>query len=140
MYCPPARGHIAASSAQQSAPVIVSTPAKAHATSNHPGEPTSRDDSAEVMKMPEPIIDPTTIIVASSRLRPRTSRAAELGASSGMDRVHIVAQGASVKKKACSLCLSASDVSLCLRVLCDFRSFCHRGTEAQRHRDTEAQR
>src|SRR6185295_4199268 len=70
-YCPPARGHIAASSAQQSAPVMVSTPASAQATSNQPGDPTSRDDSAEVMKMPEPIIEPTTIMVASSRLRPR---------------------------------------------------------------------
>src|SRR5215211_9318994 len=76
-YWPPARGHIAASSAQQSAPVIVSTPASAHATSSQPGEPTRRDDSAEVMKIPEPIIEPTTIIVASSRLRPRTSFAAD---------------------------------------------------------------
>jgi hypothetical protein len=64
---------MAASSAQQSAPVMVSTPASAHATSSQPGEPTSRDDSAEVMKIPDPIIEPTTIIVASSRLRPRTS-------------------------------------------------------------------
>src|SRR6185369_554010 len=72
-YWPPARGHIAASSAQQSAPVMVSTPASAHAISSQPGEPTSRDDSAEVMKIPDPIIEPTTIIVASSRLRPRTS-------------------------------------------------------------------
>src|SRR5215212_5622735 len=71
-YCPPARGHMAASSAQQSAPVIVSTPASAHAANSQPGEPTSRDDSAEVMKIPEPIIEPTTIIVASSRLRPRS--------------------------------------------------------------------
>src|ERR1044071_4102350 len=85
-YWPPARGHIAASSAQHSAPVIVRTPANAHAASSHPGEPISREDSAEVMKIPEPIIDPTTIIVASSRLRPRTSLAAELGGSSGMDR------------------------------------------------------
>src|ERR1041384_8461778 len=72
-YWPPARGHIAASSAQQSAPVIVSTPASAQAASSHPGEPTRREDSAEVMKIPDPIIDPTTIMVASSRLRPRTS-------------------------------------------------------------------
>src|ERR1044072_2625954 len=71
-YCPPARGHIAASSAQQSAPLSVSTPASAQAASSQPGEPRSRDDSAEVMKMPEPIIEPTTIIVASSRLRPRS--------------------------------------------------------------------
>src|ERR1044071_190339 len=79
-YCPPARGHMAANSAQQSAPVIVSTPASAHATSSHPGEPTSRDDSAEVMKIPDPIIEPTTIIVASSRLRPRTSFAGDFSA------------------------------------------------------------
>src|SRR5690349_9412160 len=94
-YCPPARGHMAASSAQQSAPVIVSTPASAQATSSQPGEPTNRDDSAEVMKMPEPIIEPTTIIVASSRLRPRTSRAAVVvmvAVASAMDRVDIVAR------------------------------------------------
>src|SRR5687768_13079858 len=72
-YWPPACGHIAASSAQQSAPVIVRTPARAQATINQPGEPTCRADSAEVMKMPEPIIDPTTIMVASSRPNPRTS-------------------------------------------------------------------
>src|SRR5258705_13633732 len=76
-YCPPARGHIAANSAQHRAPVIVSTPARAHATSSHPGAPTSLDDSAEVIKIPDPIIDPTTIIVASMRPRPRTSFAAE---------------------------------------------------------------
>src|SRR5215510_1755052 len=72
-YWPPARGHIAANSAQHSAPVIVSTPASAQAISSHPGEPTNRDDSADVIKIPEPIIDPTTIMVASSRLKPRTS-------------------------------------------------------------------
>src|SRR5215213_9902337 len=71
-YWPPARGHIAASSAQQSAPVMVSTPASAQAMISQPGEPTRRDDSAEVMKIPDPIIEPTTIVVASSRLRPRT--------------------------------------------------------------------
>src|SRR5829696_9732706 len=72
-YWPPARGHIAASSAQHNAPVIVRTPASAHAAISQPGEPTKREDSAEVIKMPDPIIEPTTIIVASSRLRPRTS-------------------------------------------------------------------
>src|SRR5438046_6757518 len=54
-----------ASSEQQRAPVIVNNPATAHARSNQPGAPLSRDDSAEVMKMPEPIIEPITIIVAS---------------------------------------------------------------------------
>jgi hypothetical protein len=53
--------------------VIVRTPANAHAASNQPGEPTHRDDSAEVIKIPDPIIEPTTIIVASSRLSSRTS-------------------------------------------------------------------
>src|ERR671939_432200 len=72
-YWPPARGHIAASSAQQSAPVIVRTPARAQAAITQPGEPTNRDDSAETIKIPDPIIEPTTITVASSRLRPRTS-------------------------------------------------------------------
>src|SRR5881397_2968253 len=48
---------MAASSAQQSDPVIVSKPASAHAINNQPGAPISRADSADVMKMPEPIID-----------------------------------------------------------------------------------
>ena len=53
--------------------MIVRTPANAHANSNQPGEPTKRDDSAEVIKIPDPIIEPTTIIVASSTLKPRIS-------------------------------------------------------------------
>ena len=52
----------------------------AQAASNHPGEPTIVIDLAETMKMPEPIIDPTTIIVASIRPRPRTKRVASAGA------------------------------------------------------------
>src|SRR5947208_6244218 len=62
-----------ASSEQQSAPVIVNKPAIAHANSNQPGAPLNRDDSAEVMKMPEPTIDPITIMVASIGPRARTS-------------------------------------------------------------------
>src|SRR5687767_9452860 len=58
-YWPPARGHIPASSAQHNAPVIVSTPASAHAAISQPGEPIRRDDSADVIKIPDPIIDPT---------------------------------------------------------------------------------
>src|SRR5215212_7220947 len=76
-YWPPARGHIAANSAQHKAPVIVSTPARAQAARSQPGDPTRRDDSADVMKIPDPIIEPTTIVVASSRLRPRTSFAGD---------------------------------------------------------------
>src|SRR5688500_8443462 len=52
---------------------MVRTPASAQAAISQPGEPIKRDDSADVIKIPDPIIDPTTIIVASSRLRPRTS-------------------------------------------------------------------
>jgi len=44
-------------------------PVISHATSSHPGEPTVRDISALTMKIPEPIIDPTTIAVESTRLR-----------------------------------------------------------------------
>src|SRR5437762_4129158 len=54
-----------ASSEQHNAPVIVSKPARAHASRSHPGAPFNRDDSAEVIKIPDPIIDPITIIVAS---------------------------------------------------------------------------
>ena len=64
-----------ASSEQHNAPVIVSRPAIAHARSNQPGAPLSRDDSADVIKIPEPIIDPITIIVASTGPRERTSPA-----------------------------------------------------------------
>src|SRR5438132_13647274 len=64
-----------ASSEQQSAPVIVINPATAQATSSQPGAPINRADSAEVIKTPEPIIDPITIMVASSGPSMRTSPA-----------------------------------------------------------------
>src|SRR5437762_839591 len=54
-----------ASSEQHNAPVIVSKPAIAHASRSHPGAPFNRDDSAEVIKIPDPIIEPITIVVAS---------------------------------------------------------------------------
>ena len=50
---------------------MVSTPVTTQATSSHPGLPTWRAMSAETMKMPEPIIEPTTTIVASNRPSPR---------------------------------------------------------------------
>ena len=62
-----------ANSEQHSAPVIVIKPATAHASNNQPGAPINRADSAEVMKIPEPIIEPITIIVASSGPSARTS-------------------------------------------------------------------
>src|SRR5881396_2456078 len=62
-----------ASSEQQSAPVMVSSPATAQASSSQPGAPINRADSADVMKIPDPIIEPTTIMVASIGPRARTS-------------------------------------------------------------------
>src|ERR1700730_105221 len=61
-----------ASSEQQSAPVMVSKPAMAHASSNQPGAPLNRADWDKVMKMPEPIIEPITIMVASTGPSART--------------------------------------------------------------------
>jgi hypothetical protein len=43
----------------------VSKPAITHPSKSHPGAPLKRAVSAEVMKIPEPIIDPITIMVAS---------------------------------------------------------------------------
>src|SRR2546430_15745457 len=67
-----------ASPEQQRAPVIVCNPATATARSNQPGAPLSRDDSADVIKIPEPIIEPITIMVASigpsARTKPVLSR------------------------------------------------------------------
>src|SRR5207244_1224933 len=54
-------------------PVTVISPESPQAASSQPGDPTSRADSAEVMKIPDPIIDPITIIVASVSPSPRTS-------------------------------------------------------------------
>src|SRR5216110_1342485 len=64
-YWPPARGYIAASSPYESAPKIVITPVAIHAISSQKGELTVREISAETMKMPDPIIEPATSIVAS---------------------------------------------------------------------------
>src|SRR5271168_3421584 len=66
---------MAATSAAQIAPETVITPARAQAASSQPGLPTYRADSADVMKIPEPIIDPITIMVASIVPSSRTSDA-----------------------------------------------------------------
>src|SRR3954453_5223603 len=52
---------------------MVIKPAITHATSTPPGPVMSRVDSAETMKIPEPIIDPTTIMMASRRPSVRTN-------------------------------------------------------------------
>src|SRR3954464_1707438 len=64
-YCPPARGNIAASSPYASAPRSVMTPVSTQATIRKNGDSTFRAMSAETMKIPEPIIEPATHIVAS---------------------------------------------------------------------------
>src|SRR5688500_9088411 len=74
---------------------MVSTPARAQAASNHPGAPTNLADSADVIKMPETIIDPTTIIVASSGIRRRNSLTESFGVSL------IVSDGYSVMMRDC---------------------------------------
>src|SRR5262245_41484543 len=55
--------------------MTVNKPVITHATSSQPGEPTCRDISLETIKMPEPIIEPATIIVESSSPSPRTKPA-----------------------------------------------------------------
>src|ERR1700683_1221009 len=50
---------------------MVSKPVNSQATRSHPALPISRDMSAETMKIPEPIITPTTTITESNRPRPR---------------------------------------------------------------------
>src|SRR5262249_60374996 len=44
-----------------------------HTTRSQPGAPTCLEISAGTMKMPVPIIEPATIIVESSKPRPRTN-------------------------------------------------------------------
>src|SRR3954468_18902095 len=83
-YWPPALGIIAASSAQQRAPVIVRSPDNAQAARSQPGEPTRRADPADVRKSPEPIIEPMTIIVESSSPNSRDSGLGDAPVSSGI--------------------------------------------------------
>src|ERR1700691_1636732 len=66
---------------------MVSTPVKSHATNSHPALPIWRDMSAETMKIPEPIITPTTTITESNRPRPRVKVGSCGVATGGMDEV-----------------------------------------------------
>src|SRR5580693_6434448 len=52
---------------------MVRTPVKIQATSSQPALPIWRDMSAETIKIPEPIITPTTTITESKRPRPRAN-------------------------------------------------------------------
>jgi len=62
---PPACGNIAASSPYASAAAIVRQPVRIQVKQQPAAEPVCREISAATIKMPEPIIEPTTIIVAS---------------------------------------------------------------------------
>ena len=53
--------------------MIVRTAVTIHVIRSRPGDCTWRAMSAETMKMPEPIIEPITIVVASISPRPLTS-------------------------------------------------------------------
>src|SRR5688572_24904600 len=58
------------------------TPAAIHASMSQSGDPTLREMSAETMKMPDPIIDPATSIVASVSVMALTNPADDDGVSS----------------------------------------------------------
>jgi len=64
---------MAASSPYESDAIKVSRPVTSQTTNNHPGAPTCRAMMAETMKIPEPIIEPATSIVESSKPSPRTN-------------------------------------------------------------------
>src|SRR5437868_515365 len=51
---------------------MVSRPVTSQTTRSQPGAPTCWEIVDETMKMPEPIIEPATSMVASSRPSPRT--------------------------------------------------------------------
>src|ERR1700685_2650553 len=69
MYCPPATGISAASSATVSAPVTLINDAAIQTNSSSAGDRTSRAIPAETMKMPEPIVEPATIDNESKSVR-----------------------------------------------------------------------
>ena len=62
---------------------------------SQPDDPTWRAMSAGTMKMPEPIIDPATIIVESSRPSSRTNPWSPLSARSGTVCAALLLRGAS---------------------------------------------
>src|SRR5262245_51276262 len=80
MYWPPALGIMAASSPYDNAPITVRSPVTTHTTSSQPGAPTCFEMPPETIKIPEPIIDPATIMVESSKPRPRMNPVCAFGA------------------------------------------------------------
>ena len=78
-YCPPARGNIPASSVKVSAPSTVMIPESPQTSKSKPGLWTCLTMSAETMKIPEPIMEPTTSAVASRRDSARTKSVRSVG-------------------------------------------------------------
>src|ERR1700730_8773262 len=72
MYWPPARGNKAANSPYESAAETVSNPVRIQVRRRPPAEPVFRVRSAATMKMPEPIMEATTIMVPSKSPMART--------------------------------------------------------------------
>src|SRR5438876_661238 len=91
------------------------------ATNSQPGEPTCRDISAETRKMPEPIIEPATIVVESSSPRPR------------MNPVFL-----SSTAMAASAILSSSESYQCLYVVLKKQQKINKRQNQQNDRDHEA--
>ena len=63
------------------------------AASSQAGLPTRRAMSAETMKIPEPIIEPTTTIVASNSPSPRLNSVSSIVASVGVRAASVVIRG-----------------------------------------------
>ena len=80
LYCPPARGIMALSSANVTAPASVKTPATAYASSTIHGVPTLQVMARALKNTPEPITFVTMRAVAGISVSARTSVRAEPGA------------------------------------------------------------
>jgi hypothetical protein len=77
-YVPPASGSAAPNSAAASAPNKLSVPPTIHTSITSPADPVPRAISPGTIKIPVPIIVPTTIAAAAQLPSPRTSSPAPL--------------------------------------------------------------
>src|SRR2546421_12769513 len=72
---------------------MVSSPVRIHVSSSPPAEPVCREISAATMKIPDPIIEPTTIMVPSNNPMARTKPVGFLALLCGMACVVSAIQG-----------------------------------------------
>src|SRR5688572_32759381 len=79
-------------SPKASAPSSVITPERSQASISQSGEGRSRAMLAETMKMPDPIIDPATSIVASVRVIALTNPGSDCGGAS-VETAELLMQG-----------------------------------------------